>query len=78
MKYVSSAISGVISLGALIISWLAFRKASQAFDYTKTTTSARNTPVLTFEVKTARSDGVRPVAQIEVLIHNGGNIRPKL
>jgi sirohydrochlorin ferrochelatase len=72
MEYLSGVISGVISLCALIISWLAFRKASQAFDYTRTTTSARNTPALTFEVKTTRSDGVRPVALIEVLIHDGG------
>src|SRR5215469_1470247 len=64
--------STIIALLALLISFLAYRKAGQAFDHTKATTSALNTPVLSFEVTTTRTDGVRAMMQIEISIHNGG------
>lgn len=68
MEYLPNA----IAVGALIISFLAYRKAAQAFNYTRATTSALNTPVLTFEVKATRLNDIRGMLLIEVKIHNGG------
>jgi hypothetical protein len=70
----------IIALLVSLLAWFTAYRAQEAANdiarkqlrHETALSSARDTPVLTFEVNTIRSNGVRPVCEIEVLIHNGG------
>ena len=73
----------VIAAGGMLLSWVrsgtainvanqANQIAREALDHQKTTTTAKNAPVLNFEVNTTRQSEIRSTYQVEVLIHNGG------